>query len=308
MKETKQKKFISPMKAYLTKKYFSSSDWIYEEKFDGIRAIVVKKDNKVTLYSRNKNILNKKFPSIVKELEKLKTKNYIADSEIVAFDKNITSFSKLQKMKKEKTKIYMYIFDLLYFDKFDLRDEDLLKRKEILKKNLKFSNKIRYTKHILKQGEKFFKKMCSLKKEGVIAKRKDSKYLSKRSTSWLKFKCSNRQEFIIIGYTKAQRSRIGFGALLLGYYDKNSLRYAGKVGTGFNDAYLKSFYQKLKKIKSIKNPTIDSIKEKNINFIKPKYVAEISFSEWTCDNKLRHPSFLGLRSDKKLKEVVKERC
>jgi DNA ligase D-like protein (predicted ligase) len=307
MKKTRQKRFIMPMKAYLTKKYFSDPNWIYEEKFDGIRAIVVKKDNKVTLYSRNKNILNKKFSSIVKELEKLKTKNYIADSEIVAFENNITSFSKLQKIKKEKIEVFMYVFDLLYFDKFDLRDENLLKRKEILKNELKFSDKIRFTKHILKDGEKFFKKICKEKKEGVIAKKKDSNYVSKRSTSWLKFKCSNRQEFIIIGYSAPQRSRIGFGALLIGFYDKNKLRFAGKVGTGFDNDFLKSFYQKLKHIKTIKNPTIDIIKEKSAYFIKPKYIAEISFTQWTSDNKLRHPSFIGLRYDKKLKEVIKEK-
>ncbi|NGX56643.1 MAG: hypothetical protein K1060chlam5_00886 [Candidatus Anoxychlamydiales bacterium] len=308
MIEKKQKKIISPMLATLTEKYFSDSNWLYEEKFDGIRAIIHKKNNKVILYSRNKNKLNNRFSSLVKELEKLKTKDYIADCEIVAFDKNVTSFSKLQRIKKEKVDIFIYIFDLLYFDKFDLREDPLIKRKEILKKKLKFSKKIRYSKHVLKEGIKLFKKMCKEKKEGVIAKKKDSKYISKRSRNWLKFKCSKGQEFIIIGYTSPKRSRVGFGALLLGYYDDKKLNYAGKVGTGFDTDFLKTFSKKIKILSILKNSNLENeIKEKDFVLIKPKYIAEIAFTEWTRANKLRHPRFLGLRSDKSIKRVIKEK-
>lgn len=298
--------FIKPQLATLTKKYFSSSDWLYEDKLDGIRCIAVKKNGVVKLYSRNKNILNKTFPLIVKTLEKQKQKNFILDGEIVAFDKNKTSFSKLQQVKKEKIPTFYYVFDLLFFNDQNFLKEDLLTRKKKLKKSFNFTNNFRYTKHILKEGIKLFKKNCREKKEGIIAKKITSIYQSKRTSYWLKFKCSNRQEFIIIGYTLPQKTRVGFGAILIGYYEKGKIKYAGKVGTGFDQKFLKEFSEKLKKIKTSKSCTLDKIPLKNINFVRPKYIAEIKFSHFTKDGKLRHPSFLGLRYDKPIKKVIKE--
>ena len=302
LKVKKQPDFISPQLATLTENYFSSKDWIYEEKFDGIRCIAVKKNNKVNLYSRNRKNLNNDFPNILDALQKETKKNFILDGEIVAFKDKITSFSKLQQRKKEKVKTYLYAFDLPYFDKYDLRKLKLIERKDLLKKNFKFSNIFRYTKHIEKDGEKFLKKACREKKEGIIAKKKDATYKSKRVTSWLKFKCSKRGEFLIIGYTDPQSSRIGFGALLIGYYKNGKLKFAGKVGTGFDFDFLKEFSEKLKKIEVKKN----YFPIKNAHFVKIKYVGEIGFSEWTNDNKLRHPRFLALRSDKSIKQLIKE--
>ncbi|MBN2479639.1 MAG: non-homologous end-joining DNA ligase [Parachlamydiales bacterium] len=300
-----QPNFISPQLATLTEKYFSDENWIYEEKFDGIRCIAIKKGDIVTLYSRNKNKLNSKFLEIVKVFKKQKVKNFIIDGEIVAFDKNnLTSFSKLQQIKKEKIKTYFYAFDLPYFDRYDLKDQKLIDRKKILKKNFKFSDRFRYTPHIEKEGIKLLKQACKKGWEGIIAKKADSKYQSKRTKNWLKFKCSKRQEFIIIGYTDPQKSRIGFGSLLVGYFDENVLKYAGKVGTGYSDQFLKDFSKKLKAIETKKEYFFKKIK--NAHFVKLKYVAEIGFTEITNDKKLRHPRFIGLREDKSPKSVVLE--
>jgi DNA ligase D-like protein (predicted ligase) len=305
LKEVRQKSFISPQLAKLTKKYFSDPDWIFEEKFDGIRCIAVCKNKKVKLYSRNQNLLNHKFPSLISFFEKQREKNFIIDGEIVAFDKNKTSFSRLQQYKKEKIQVYFYAFDLLYFDKYDTTDLPQIERKKLLKQKFQFSSKFRYTPHISKEGLKFYKKACKKHLEGIIAKKKDAKYLSKRTSDWLKFKCSNSQEFIIIGYTDPEKSRIGFGSLLLGYFDKSKLKYAGKVGTGFDFAFLKSFHQKLKKIETQKSK-LKGLRLKNAHFVQLKYVAQIEFSEWTHDNKLRHPRFIALRSDKRPFQVIKE--
>lgn len=301
-----QPSFINPELSALTEEYFSDEDWIYEEKFDGIRCLVVKKNNNVTLYSRNKNILNSAYPELVDEFKKQKTKNFILDGEIVAFEKGKTSFSKLQQVKRQKIKVFIYIFDLLFFDKYDLRDQKLIDRKKVLKDNFKFSNIFRYTPHIVKNGEAYFKKACKKGREGIIAKNKDSKYVSKRTRAWLKFKCSNRQEFAVAGYTDPQGQRKGFGSLLIGYFDKKQFKFAGKVGTGYDTRFLEGFSKKLKKIETKKKPFKEKTPLKNKHFVKLKYVAEIAFSEWTKDGKLRHPRFIGIRSDKSPKEVVKE--
>lgn len=307
LKIKSQPNFISPEQATLTEKYFSNKEWIYEEKFDGIRCLVVKKNNKVTLYSRNRNKLNATYVEIVKIFEKQRKKNFIIDGELVAFEGGVTSFSKLQQVKREKISVYFYAFDLLYLDKYDLRDQKLIDRKSLLKKNFEFSSRFRYTLHIIKNGETFYKKACKKGLEGVIAKKADSKYVSKRTRDWLKFKCSNRQEFVIIGYTDPERSRIGFGALLIGFYKKGRLKYAGKVGTGFDFEFLKTFSSKLKKIESKKAYPIENKLPKKAHLVRPKYVAEIAFSEWTKDDKLRHPRFIALRFDKSPKQVVKEK-
>ncbi len=307
LKTKSQPNFIKPELATLTEKYFSDRNWTYEEKFDGIRCIVVSRNGNINLYSRNKNKLNLKFPSLLEPFKKQRVKNFIIDGEIVAFEGKITSFSKLQQVKKERVSVYFYAFDLLYYDKYSLKDLELIDRKKLLKQKFRFSSKFRYTPHISEKGIAFYKKACRKGLEGIIAKKKDSKYLSKRTRNWLKFKCSNRQEFVIIGYTDPQKSRIGFGALLIGFYDKGKLKFAGKVGTGYDFEFLKSFSNKLKKIETKKKLISEKIPLKNIHFVRDKYVCEIAFSEWTRDLKLRHPRFIALRFDKPPKKVVKEK-
>lgn len=308
--------FEQPMLATLTKDYFSSEDWIYERKFDGERCLIFKDKNKVFLKTRNDKFLDASYPEILNAAKKFKVDQIILDGEVVAFHGKNTSFQKLQPRlglkSSEKAlatgiKVYIYVFDILYLDGYDLTHLPLENRKNILKNSIKFADPIRYTIHRNKDGLKYFKIACKSNWEGLIAKNRYGKYVHKRSKNWLKFKCVANQELVIGGFTKPQNSRIGFGALLLGYFKGKKFVYAGKVGTGFDDKFLTDFSEKLKKIEIKKNPfSTKEMESSNVHFVTPKYVAEIGFEEWTRDNKLRHPRFLGLRLDKSAKEVVKE--
>lgn len=310
--------FIKPMLAQLTDTPFSHKDWIFERKLDGERCVIFKKGNNVVLKSRNNKILNESYPEIVTLLKKLSLPPCIIDGEIVAFANKVTDFSLLQerfglnyaaKLSPPKVPAYYYAFDIMYCDGYLLTHLPLLTRKSILKNLITFKGIFRYVTHKNKNGEQYFKQACKDKWEGLIAKKRESTYLSKRSSNWLKFKCSNEQEFVIGGYTQPSGSRINFGALLLGYYEKGKLHYAGKVGTGFNETMLTELGKKLKKYETKKNPFINyDLATKDVYWVKPILVCEIQFTEWTITNKLRHPSFLGLRRDKLAKDVKKEKA
>lgn len=313
----KQPDWLGPMLAKLTHDEFSAKNWIFERKLDGVRCIVYKNGKDVKIYSRNRNKLNNTYPQLVEALKSQRVERFIADGEIVAFKGKLTSFSELQKrmnirdpdkVKGHNTPVFYYLFDLLHIEDLNLTDLPLLERKKILKNNIDFTDPLRFTVHRNEKGLEFLEDACRKKWEGLIAKKADSKYIHTRSPNWLKFKCSNQQEFVIGGYTEPTGSRIGFGALLLGYYDQGDLIYAGKVGTGFDDAFLNELYKKMKKLE-IEKPGFSNaaeIRSRKVHWIKPKIVGQVSFTEWTRDNKLRHPSFLGLRDDKTAKDVVKE--
>ena len=313
--QIKQPKWIKPMLATLTKDYFSDKNWLFERKLDGERVLAIKNKKKVTLYTRNKKIINNTYPEIVNILSEQNQDNIIVDGEIVAFDKNVTSFSKLQgriqikdpkKALKTEINVYYYVFDVLYIDKYDLRKVPLKDRKKILKNALKFRDVLRYTSHRNTHGEKYLKQACKKGWEGLIAKKSNSIYVSKRSRDWLKFKCVNEQELVIGGYTDPQGNRKGFGALLLGYYKNKKLQYAGQVGTGFNDDLLDELRKQLDKLETDSSFFTEKIPKKGVHWVKPKLVCEVGFTEWTSSGKLRHPRFLGLRRDKPAKKVVKE--
>lgn len=299
--------WIAPELATLTDKPFSDENWIYEEKFDGYRCIAIKSNGKVNLFSRNHLCLNDDFPEIVKSLEAKKSKDYVVDGEVVAFEGRVTSFAKLQNRQRKSIKVYFYVFDLLFWDGKELVKLPLLERKKWLKEHFPFGGAIRYTPHVVGAGEAFYKKMCQKGLEGAIAKRAAAPYLSKRTRDWLKFKCSKGQELVIGGYTDPQGSRMHFGALLVGYYERGKFHYAGKVGTGFDTQLLNTLGAKLKKLERKSSPFVEKIKESGIHFVRPSLVCEVGFTEWTSDGKLRHPRFLGLRKDKPAKSVVRER-
>ncbi len=314
-KKAKQPTWVSPELATLVKEPFSKKGWLFEKKFDGIRVIVVKKGKKLTLFSRNKKKINSTYPELIPLFERQKADAFIVDGEIVAGEGKLGDFSKLQgrmgiqkesKATSRGISIGLYLFDILFLEEYDLRKVPLLTRKKILKKVLSFSGKLHYTQHTMTKGEEFFRSLCKKGWEGAIAKDCQSTYQSKRSRKWLKFKGSNRQEFIICGYTDPSGSRVGFGSLLLGYRKKNKLKYAGKVGTGFNDERLKKLSKKLKSIERKTSPFDSEIRVKNAHFVAPKLVCEIAFTEWTSDGKLRHPSFVGLREDKPSSKVKRE--
>lgn len=317
LRKKEQPEWTNPMLAKLSHEIFSDKNWIYERKLDGERILIFKKGNKISLKSRNKKELNETYPEIMESIKDQGSENFIIDGEMVAFDGKITSFSKLQtrmhlkdpkEIKESKTRVYFYAFDIIYFEDYDLTKLALTHRKAILKEALKFNDPLRFTPHRNKNGEKYHKEACEKGWEGLIAKKADSEYVHQRSPNWLKLKCVNQQEFVIGGYTDPEGERIGFGALLLGFYENGALRYAGKVGTGYDDKTLEDLHQKLSRIEK-KNPEFapnEDLPSKKVHWVTPKYVAEIGFTEWTDSNKLRHPRYLGLRRSKKPQEVIKE--
>lgn len=317
-KKMAQPLFIQPMLATLTDDYFSSKDWIYEQKFDGERCIAIKKNGTVYLVSRNKKSMNASYPELVHALEKQRADNFIIDGEIIASTKGVSDFQLLQgrmnlsqteriKFQQKKVPISFCIFDTMYAGGYDLRELPLLTRKKILKKLLSFNKTLVYTPHKVNDGIKFFKQACRLHWEGLIAKRADSQYVGVRSPNWLKFKCIMKQELVIAGYTEPRGSRSYFGALLVGYYKNKKLLYAGKVGTGYTEDILKVLGTKLQKLE-IKTCPFDNYDEstKGVHWVKPQLVAEFQFAQWTKSGKLRVGRYKGLRDDKAAGDVVKE--
>lgn len=312
-----QPDWMAPMLATPTDRRFSDGDWIFERKFDGERCLVFCEDKEVRLVSRNKKRLNDTYPEIEDAFGKVDENNFIADGEIVAFEGDVTSFSRLQdrmqirdrsKARRCDVSVYFYLFDLMYLDGFDLCALELRIRKWILKNLIPFEDPLRYTVHQNKNGVEYYREACRKGWEGIIAKRASGRYLHRRSTDWLKFKCVKRQEFVIGGYTEPGGSRIGFGALLLGYYEGDCLIYTGKVGTGFDDETLEELGDRLASREQTTSPFTDRERpEKGEHFVTPELVCEVAFTEWTNEGKLRHPRYLGLRDDKQAVDVVRER-
>ncbi|HZW60881.1 MAG TPA: non-homologous end-joining DNA ligase [Candidatus Babeliales bacterium] len=311
--------FVKPMLATLTNDYFSSDNWIYEHKFDGERCLTIKKKGKVHLVSRNKKSMNREYPELVEAFEKQNADNFIIDGEIVARGKSgVSDFQLLQSrinlqeadiIKRREANIHIVycIFDIMYVEGYDTCSVPLLARKKILKKLLKFNSILSYTTHKTGDGIAYFKKACKMHWEGLIAKYGKSEYVGKRSPDWLKFKCIFKQELVIGGYTKPKGSRIDFGALLVGYYKGKKFTYAGKVGTGYSQETLKLLGNKMKKLHTKKCPFSNYDETtKDIQWIKPKLVAEFEFAQWTRGGRLRVGRYKGLRDDKSAKDVVKE--
>lgn len=308
------RQFVEPMLATLTHDTFSSDDWIYERKLDGERVLAVSQNERVRLFTRNTIDVSSTYPEIVDGLSET-SGDFAVDGEIVAFDGGTTSFARLQKRmhdnspsekKIREVSVFYYLFDIMRLDAFELCRLPLRTRKSMLKKLITFAGPIRFVSHRNGDGEAWLKEACAKGWEGLIAKRAASSYVSKRSRDWLKFKCDKSQEFVIVGYSDASGSRIGFGSLLLGYYDAEELRYAGRVGTGFDDKFLESFRKKLEAIEQDTSPLTDPPRSGNAHWVTPKFVGEVAFTEWTDNGKLRHPRFLGIRRDKAAKEVVRE--
>jgi bifunctional non-homologous end joining protein LigD len=302
---------VKPMLAVLIDKPFNQKNWLFEIKWDGYRAIALIRSGKVQLRSRNNLSFNEQFPKIVEALEKHDIGDAILDGEVVLLDEQGRSqFQLMQNYKRTETgNLFYYVFDLLYVDGVDLRGMPLLDRKEKLEVLLSpFKNSaIRYSDHVWEKGVKFFNEAKKHKLEGIMAKNAESTYQEKRSRDWLKIKTGSRQEVVIGGFTAPKGGREYLGALLVGVYAGKSLQYVGKVGTGFSDETLKELSKKLKALVRKTNPFSEAPKmREEITFVRPTLVCEISFTEWTLDGAMRHPVFLGLRSDKKASEVVKE--
>jgi bifunctional non-homologous end joining protein LigD len=295
------------MKAVLTDERFSDPDWIFERKLDGIRCVAIKGDVRVRLLSRNHLSLNGRFPEIVDALESDPATQFVVDGEVVAFAGPQTSFARLQQRGERPVSVFFYVFDLLHLDGEDATGLPLRERKALLRRTLSFHGPVRLTPHRNRDGEALFREACRKGWEGLIAKRADSRYVHGRSRDWLKLKCSAEQELVIGGFTPPKGSRTDLGALLLGHYERGRLRYAGKVGTGFTRATLSDLAGRLAPLERDDSPFADEVRERGATWVEPRLVAQIGFSEWTRDGRLRHPRFLGLRDDKAAADVVRER-
>lgn len=324
-------RFIEPMKARLMEKPPATGDWIYELKFDGIRLIALKNDTRISLLSRNQNELAGRFPQIVQAVRSLPASECVVDGEVVAVDEQgRSSFQLLQahEMEGRKAPIYFYAFDLLQLNGKSLIDLPLEARKSVLEELCATvaggddpGSLIRYSGAIGGDATRLLDEVKRLGLEGIIGKQRDSVYEpGRRSGAWIKLKCVNEQEFVIGGYTPPQGARKHFGAILVGYHENKKLVFAGKVGTGFTTKLLATLHKKFRVEERSDCPFLDLPSKQNgqwvlgitpsmmkkMHWVNPKFVAQIKFAEWTRDNKLRAPVFLGLREDKNPRDVIRE--
>lgn len=310
--------WINPMIPTLGNDCFDDENWMYERKLDGVRIMVYNSGENITLKSRIKTDLNKNYPELVDALKKGTQTPYIADGEVVAFDGSVSSFSELQKRiyiadpdeaRQSDVKVYLYLFDLVYFAGYDLTKLDLRSRKSLLKKALSYEDPIRYTVHINRDGTSFHDQAAQKGWEGIVAKDGRAPYIQTHSEKWLKFKFMHRQEFVVGGYTDPDSNRIGFNGLLVGYYQDGELQYAGQVGTGFDYNQTKKLHKKLVELEQSVSPFKRGwSSKKTVHWVEPELIIEVAFSGWTHHNKLNHARFLGIRRDKKPNNVQKEKA
>lgn len=296
------------MKAVLQRGSFSDPEWIFERKLDGIRCLAIRTGGDTRMLSRNDLDLGGRYPEVRDAIAAQEGDRFAVDGEVVAFEGSRTSFARLAQRGRRPVAVFFYVFDLLWLDGYDIRALELRSRKRLLRTTLTYGDPLRLTTHRNRDGEAMFADACRRGWEGVIAKRASSPYREARSKDWLKLKCEAGQELVIGGYTAPRGSRTEFGALLVGYFKNGRLEYAGKVGTGFDQATLSSLGQRLRALTRDQSPFADSsaIRERGVTWVAPELVAELGFTEWTGAGRLRHPRFLGLRDDKPASEVVRE--
>ncbi len=310
--------WFEPELATLTRDRFSDLAWMYERKLDGERCLAFRDGDQVRLMTRNRKMVSSTYPELVEALGAQQSGDFVVDGEVVAFSDGQTRFAQLQQRMQQarpsadlirSVPVQYYLFDVLWADGTDLRPQPLRERNQRLHQLLDFADPLRFTEHRVGDGVEFYQEACRLGWEGLIAKRTDAPYQAGRTKDWLKFKCENNQELVIGGFTDPQGSRTGLGALLLGYYDSDGqLVYAGKVGTGFNQQTLHRLHDELSAMVQDRSPFErgDLPRERGVHWTRPRLVAQIGFSEWTTDGRLRHPRFQGLRRDKSPAEVIRE--
>ena len=304
-----------PQKALLVDRPPPGSRWIHEIKLDGFRMGVFLERGNVRITSRRGTDYTLEFPEIVASAKKLKAKNALLDGEIVVLDKQgISRFQLLQQLGSSRAGLAFYAFDLLWLDGESLVKEPLEARKRALKKLVaRGVGVIRYTDHLDGEGAQVFEQACALGAEGIISKLRDAPYrLDARSSDWQKIKCIKRQEFVVGGFTDPSGARMGVGSILVGYYERNSLRFAGKVGTGagWSNAFSLKLRRDLEQIEIDRtpfDPPPPGWLGRNAHWVKPQKVAEVEFTEWTGDGHIRHPSLQGFRADKAPRDVHRER-
>jgi bifunctional non-homologous end joining protein LigD len=284
-----------------------TGDWIYERKLDGLRCLAVRDGSRLEMWSRNHLSFNRRFPSLLAALAALPVGSFVLDGEIVAFQGERTSFQLLQS--GEGRELAVVTFDLLHLLGRSTMSLPLIDRTDLLRQTLATvadAGPVRVSEHLRGSPEELMSEACGQGWEGLLAKRAVSPYRSGRSPDWRKLKCTARQELVVGGWTEPSGARTGFGALLVGYYDADRLVFAGKVGTGFDEKTLRSMHATLQ-VLAVPDPPFDNPpRERGAHWARPELVAEIEFTEWTRDGRMRHPSFLGLRPDKPARSVVRE--
>src|SRR5215217_3857085 len=290
------------MKAVLTAQRPEGPEWMFERKLDGIRCLAVKDGGRTRLYSRNEQSLNDRYPPLAAALDADLADGFVVDGEAVAFVGGRDRFG-----GGAGSELFYYVFDVLYANGRDVRSLPLEERRAVLRDTLRWADPLRITEQLTGDGAALLADACRDGWEGLIAKRVGTPYVSTRSRDWLKLKCTRAQELVIGGFTAPRGSRTDLGALLVGHFDGDGLRYAGKVGTGFTRATLRELSEQLAPLVRETSPFEP---EKGIprgaTWVEPELVAQIAFMEWTGDGRLRHPSFLGMRFDKPAREVTRE--
>jgi DNA ligase D-like protein (predicted ligase) len=307
---------LRPMLAVRTERTAFDDHWLFERKLDGVRALAYRDGPSAGLRSRSGKTLTGTYPEIALALGAQECQDLVVDGEIVALEGGRTSFARLQRRMQltdprqalaTGVAVTYYVFDLLRLDGHDLTRLPLRTRKALLRRALTFATPLRFTPHRNGWRAGMLDEACRRGWEGLIAKRADGRYVESRSSDWLKLKCSAGQEMVVGGWTEPSGARSGFGALLLGHYDASgALRYAGKVGTGFDARTLRRITALLADRARRTSPFADPVPEPRVHWTDPDLVAQIAFTEWTRDGRLRHPRFEGLRDDKPAAEVRRE--
>ncbi len=308
-------KFVQPQLATLVERPPEGDGWLHELKHDGYRILARVEHRRAQLFSRNARDWTEKFPTVAEALGRLPVEQAILDGEItVLLPDGTSSFQALQNFgaAAARGQLAYMVFDLLYLDGRDLTGARLEDRKAALARLLASANDraavLRYSDHVVGAGADFFAHACKLGLEGIVSKKRDAPYRGTRGPEWLKIKCLKQQEIVIGGYTEPEGSRIGIGALLGGVYESGRLVYVGKIGTGFDNRMLRDLQQRLSRLEQKTSPFASRpAGAARAHWVKPELVAQVSFSEWTSDGKLRHPAFQGLREDKPADAVVRER-
>ena len=294
--------FVTPMRAVLTDERPAGPDWVFERKLDGIRCLAVKDGGRTRLFSRNELALNDRYPSIAAALDDDPADGFVLDGEAVAFVAGRDRFG-----GGVDAELFLYVFDVLFAGGRDVRALPLEGRREVLADVVRWTGPLRMTEQLTGDGAALLADACDAGWEGLIAKRRGTSYVSTRSRDWLKLKCTRAQELVIGGFTAPRGSRSDLGALLVGHFDGDGLRYAGKVGTGFTRAMLRDLSQRLAPLVRETSPfEPEKAIPRAATWVEPEVVAQVAFMEWTPYGRLRHPSFLGVRFDKPAREVVRE--
>jgi bifunctional non-homologous end joining protein LigD len=302
---------LEPQLATLVREPPVGPGWVFEIKYDGYRALAIVNDGHAELRSR-RGLRFGGLDAIRARLGSLRCHDIVLDGELCALDEEgRPRFEALQQAlgRREHTIVY-FVFDVLVLDGVDLRDEPLTERKKILARVLRTTDEgcVRRVAANRAEGARFLDAMREMGLEGLIAKRADGPYRAGRSLDWLKVKIDRRQELVVVGFTPPSGTRTGLGALLVGFYRAGQLHYAGKVGTGFDEETLASLASRLSRSTVARSPVVDPPRMRDARWVRPELVAEVRFSEWTRDGRLRHPVFLGLRPDKQPREVVREQA